>query len=337
MCTTRSQKRKNIQQENNENVSEGFVSPVIIGNSCSSEQDVGVAGPSNPKSPRVENSLLENLRVSLKEEITSEIKNLLIESQKEMLKLLKPTTRENVRESVAEEIENETRSFYTPTKLVRITSTQNDLNISRNMVTGVLTDSTNQPKRTKVRSQSQPTSKERPVVARILFAPEKNDSTVLPMPKALTASLPTFDGKSEKFELFEDLFRNNIKMYPHLTEIQKINYFHSLLRGDALQAFRNIEDSKTDSLDEIMTIFKRRFGDYLSMAKARCEWDALKFDPSTQKLHEFLDVLQKIAEEAFGSEAQQFIDKAIYAKMPHHVKKILNGAYLITNPIKQTL
>ena len=74
------------------------------------------------------------------------------------------------------------------------------------------------------------------------------------MPKALTASLPTFDGKSEKIELSEDLFRNNIKMF--LTEIQKTNYFHSLLRGDALHAFRNIEDSKKESLIEIMTIFK---------------------------------------------------------------------------------
>ena len=169
-------------------------------------------------------------------------------------------------------------------------------------------------------------------MARTLFATDKNDGTTLPMPKALTASLPTFDGKSEKFELSEDLFRNNIKMYPHLTEIQKINYFHSLLRGDALQAFCNIEDTKKDSLDEIMTLFKRRFGDYLSMAKARCEWDALKFDPSNQKLHEFLDVLQKTAREAFGSEAQQFIDKAIYAKMPDHVKKILNRAYLEDKP-----
>ena len=121
-------------------------------------------------------------------------------------------------------------------------------------------------------------------------------------------------------------------MYPHLTEPQKINYFHSLLRGDALQAFCNIEDSKKDSLDGIMTIFKRRFGDYLSMAKARCEWDSLKFDPATQKLHEFLDVLQKTAKEAFGSEAQQFIDKAIYAKMPDHVKKILKRAYLEDKP-----
>ena len=333
MSTTRSQKRKNTQREADDNVSEGFVSPINMENSYPLDQNVELAGPSRPKSPRVENSFLESIRSSLKEEITSEIRALLLESQKEMLKLLRSETKENVRDQVSEEVENETRNLYTPTKTVRINSTQNeDHSIIRNMVTGVLNDSTNQPKRAKVRSQSQPQSKERPTAARTLFAPDKSSATTLPMPKALTASLPTFDRKSEKFELFEDLFRNNIKMYPHLTELQKINYFHSLLTGDALQAFCNIEDSKKDSLDEIMSIFKRRFGDYLSMAKARCEWDALKFDPSTQKLHEFPDVLQKTAKEAFGSEAQQFIDKAIYAKMPDHVKKILNRAYLEDKP-----
>ena len=333
MSTTRSQKRKNTQQEAGDIVSEGFISPINMENSSPLNQNVEVAGPSRSKSPRVEGSFLENLRSSLKDEITSEIKTLLLESQKEMLRLLRPETKETARDHVSEELENETRSFYTPTKIVPINTTQNDdPSVSRNMVTGVLNDSTNQPKRTKVRSQSQPPSRERPIAARTLFGTDKTDSTTLPMPKALTASLPTFDGKSDKFELFEDLFRNNIKMYPHLTEPQKINYFHSLLRGDALQAFCNIEDSKKDSLDDIMTIFKRRFGDYLSMAKARCEWDALKFDPSTQKLHEFLDVLQKTAKEAFGTEAQQFIDKAIYAKMPDHVKKILNRAYLEDKP-----
>ena len=87
-------------------------------------------------------------------------------------------------------------------------------------------------------------------------------------------------------------------MYPHLTEIQKINYFHSLLRGNALQAYCNLDDTKKDNL-----AFKRRFGDFQSSAKAKCEWDALHFDPTKQKLHEFLDVLQKTVKEAFGSEA----------------------------------
>ena len=132
MSTTRSQKRRNDQQSTSGNVSEGLISPIVVGNPCSSDQDDEVAGPSKPKSPRIENSLLESLRASLKEEITSEIKNLLVESQKEMLKLLKPETRGIIRENTEEEVEEETRSFYTPTKSVRISSTQNDPIVCRN-------------------------------------------------------------------------------------------------------------------------------------------------------------------------------------------------------------
>ena len=85
MSTTRSQKRRNNQQESTESVSEGFVSLIMVNSSCHSDQDVNAAGPSRPKSPRIENSFLESLRASLKEEITSEIKNLLVELEREML------------------------------------------------------------------------------------------------------------------------------------------------------------------------------------------------------------------------------------------------------------
>ena len=141
MSTTRSQKRRNDQQNSGENVSEGLISPIVAENPCSLNQDDEVAGPSRPKSPRVENSLLESLRISLKEEITSEIKNLLAESQREMLKLLKPETRGNTRENTEEEVEEETGNFYTPTKSVRISSTQNDQSISRNIYSKLRTTS----------------------------------------------------------------------------------------------------------------------------------------------------------------------------------------------------
>ena len=49
-----------------------------------------------------------------------------MESQREMLKLLKSETGENVRNSTIDETENETRSFHTPTKTVRINSTSNN-------------------------------------------------------------------------------------------------------------------------------------------------------------------------------------------------------------------
>ena len=60
------------------------------------------------------------------------------------------------------------------------------------------------------------------------------------LPKSLTTTMPIFDGKSEKFEPFEDLFQIRLKIHNQLMEEDTINYFHSLMRGDALQNFKNI-------------------------------------------------------------------------------------------------
>ena len=53
------------------------------------------------------------------------------------------------------------------------------------------------------------------------------------MVRPVSTTTLTFDGKSEKFELFEDLFHTMIKMQPDMTETMKINHFHSLLRKNA--------------------------------------------------------------------------------------------------------
>ena len=67
----------------------------------------------------------------------------------------------------------------------------------------------------------------------------------------------TFDGKSKKFELFEDLFHTVIKMQPAMTEQMKINHFHSLLRKGALQTFRNIYSTIRQTLEDVLVIFRR--------------------------------------------------------------------------------
>ena len=329
--TTRSQKRKAVA----ELVSGDFEASLAENNSTEN------LTASSSKNPRLELENLEEMKTTLRKEIMSDLTKILAENQKEMLKLIAPSNKKQTIHMNAQDSDSEPENVSvartsTPIKIHTATNCKSTPVNSRNMVTGVLNDSTNQPaKRPKQQRAPNEQTKDRPSTSKILFAPQPQTfpaTNLLPMPKALTASLPVFDGKSEKFELFEDLFRNNIKMYPHLTEIQKINYFHSLLRGNALQAYCNLDDTKKDNLEEVITAFKRRFGDFQSSAKARCEWDALHFDPTKQKLHEFLDALQKTAKEAFGSEAQKFIDKAIYAKMPDHVKKILNRAYLEDKP-----
>ena len=54
------------------------------------------------------------------------------------------------------------------------------------------------------------------------------------LPKSLTTTMPIFDGNSEKFKLFEDLFQTSLKYHNQLTEEDKTNHFHSLIGGDAI-------------------------------------------------------------------------------------------------------
>ena len=42
-------------------------------------------------------------------------------------------------------------------------------------------------------------------------------------PKSLTTTMPTFDGDSEKFDLFGDLFQTSLKIHNQLTEDDRIN------------------------------------------------------------------------------------------------------------------
>ena len=60
---------------------------------------------------------------------------LLLESQKKLLKLLKPKSRENENGENEPDQENESTNLYTPTKSVRINNLQEiDPNASRNQI-----------------------------------------------------------------------------------------------------------------------------------------------------------------------------------------------------------
>ena len=132
--------------------------------------------------------------------------------------------------------------------------------------------------------------------------------------------MPTFDGKSEKFELFENLFQKGLKIHIQLTEACKIKYFHSFMRGEALQTFRNTTSPSRESLGDILNAFRRQYLKLVSMATAKHKFQRLDFNPATQKLIDFIDELQKLAEDAFGVAAQVINEQFIYAKMPPHLK-----------------
>ena len=164
-----------------------------------------------------------------------------------------------------------------------------------------------------------------------------NISRISKLPKSLTTTMPTFDGKSDKFELFEDLFQTKLKIHNQLTEEDKINYFNSLMRGDALQTFKNITSPNRENLAEILTVFRRKYVKHQSMATAKHTFQRLVFNPANQNLIDFLDELQKLAKDAFRVAARAIIEQFIYAKMPPHLKKSINQAHLENGTYEQIM
>ena len=160
---------------------------------------------------------------------------------------------------------------------------------------------------------------------------------VATMLKPVSTNTLIFDGRNEKFELFEDLFHTMLKMQPEMTEAMKINHFHAHLQKEALQTFRNISALNKKTLDDVLIVFRCKYVKPESRATAKHKWHKLTFDPNTKSLPDFLEELNECAEKAFGDNAQHMIESLIYAKLPPHLKRSLNLEYLENGTYDQTV
>ena len=165
-------------------------------------------------------------------------------------------------------------------------------------------------------------------LAEVLVGMNNRTSAQTLMVRPVSTTTLTFDGKSENIELFEDLFHTMIKMQPDMTETMKINHFHSLLRKNALQTFRNINTANRQTLEDILAVFRRKYLKPESQATAKHKWHRLVFDPNTMKLPDFLEELNQGAEKAFRENAQAMIDSLLYAKLPPKLRRSVNMARL---------
>ena len=139
--------------------------------------------------------------------------------------------------------------------------------------------------------------------------------------KSLTTTMPTFEGKSLKFELFEDLLQTSLELRNQLIEDDRVNYFDSLMRGDALHTFKNFNGPTQENLGEFLAVFCWKCVKSHSIALGKQKFQKNVFNSAHQNLIDFLDELQKLAKDAFGIAALVIIDQIVYAKMPPHLKK----------------
>ena len=128
-----------------------------------------------------------------------------------------------------------------------------------------------------------------------------NISRISKLPNSLTTTMPTFDGKSEKFELFEDFFQKCLKIHNQLTQEDKIYYFQFLMRGDALQTFKNITSPNRVNLGEILTVFRRKYVKPQSMATAKTKIPTTSFQSSEPEVECFFERTPEIGKSCVRS------------------------------------
>ena len=121
--------------------------------------------------------------------------------------------------------------------------------------------------------------------------------------------------------------QTSLKIHNELTEEDRICYFHSLIRGDDLQTFKNVSSPSRVNLADILTVFRRKNVKHQSIATAEHKFERLVFKPANQNITDFLDELQKLAEDAFGVAAQAIVEQFIYAELHLRLKKSNNQAH----------
>ena len=137
--------------------------------------------------------------------------------------------------------------------------------------------------------------------------------------------------------MFEDVFQRSLKVHNQLTEDDRINYFHSLLKENALQTFKIITSPFRGNLGEFLSVFSGKYFKTQSKAAGKHKYQKVVFIQANQKLVYLLKELHWLAWNAFGKVAHAIIEQFKNAKMSTHSDNFLNRANLENGTYEQTL
>ena len=139
----------------------------------------------------------------------------------------------------------------------------------------------------------------------------------LTQPKILQTQVPLFKGNRDKYNEFEHLLLNHLRPHAHkLTEEQKLNYFQSLLRDDAIEFWQTLPITTETTLRDILMAFKKEYAKEELSEVSKFKFDQLRYDPTTESFSTFLAKYKKIAKQAYGDKAQEIVQTFLFAKLP---------------------
>ena len=145
--------------------------------------------------------------------------------------------------------------------------------------------------------------------------------------KLLQAHVPNFRGSKDNYNEFEHLLLNHFRPIANkITEEDKIHFFQSLLRDEAIDFRQTITINPTTTLQDVLQLFRKEFAKEDMREVARYKWNEAKYDPTTQTFGDFLKNLKKIANQAYGDETDKRIKMFLFGKLPIEIQQELTMA-----------
>ena len=174
--------------------------------------------------------------------------------------------------------------------------------------------------------ESTPRSNEEQLLNAIETIPQRIKSTTTST-KLLQTHVPNFRGQKNKFVEFEHLFLNHLSPLANkITEENKLHFFQSLLRDEAIEYWQSIQITPLTTLKDVLDLFRKEFAKEDLKEVARYKWDQARYDPTTETFSDFLKNLKKTAKQAFGDEADKIIKMFLFGKLPVEIQQELTMA-----------
>ena len=143
----------------------------------------------------------------------------------------------------------------------------------------------------------------------------------------LNTDVPKFRGARDKYNEFEHLLTNHLRPYQHrVTEEQKLRFFQSLLREDAIEFYQSIRITTETTLTDVLHAFRREFAKEDQQEVARFKFNKLTYDPKNEQFPDFLKNLKKIGKQAFGDRSQELVEAMLFGKLPIQIQSQLTLA-----------
>ena len=171
--------------------------------------------------------------------------------------------------------------------------------------------------------ESTPRSNEERLLNAIETIPQRIKNTTTNT-KLLQTHVPNFRGQKDKFVEFEHLLLNHLSPLANkITEENKLHFFQSLLRDDAIEYWQSIQITPMTTLKDVLDLFRKEFAKEDLKEVARYKWDQARYDPTTETFGDFLKRLKKTAKQAFGNEADRVIKMFLFGKLPVDIQQEL--------------